>query len=199
MNDVEKWGLALFILGVIAVLLLHIYHLKGAAIAQAMKQDTLDVIHESHVELLKFLAMLGIKGQQASAATLTNSGITPADPGTKIEIKAIPIPPAPRTTDTVNGVAVPTGVTTKQFTSLVVAIQGVAAMLSNADLNTALLSSSQAWWESLGDYFREMLLLKSEGALRDKFLTLSQAQTPPALMLTTETLAAGRQAAGITK
>lgn len=80
---------------------------------------------------------------------------------------------------TVNGVAVPAGMTLEQFQLLVTARQGVAGDLANAFLAENLATQSDAYFDSLGHYFVRELLAQaptdSPLASRMKFYAESHA------------------------
>jgi len=191
MDNTVRNGLILLALGLIAWLVLHVYHLKGAALMQAAKQDTLDTIHEGHLEVLKLLALFngggGAKPAQGAQAT-----VAAATPGAVLKIDA-----APPVVENCNGVPVPEGMTLASFTALVTAIQGAAAMLANDNLHAALLASTQAWWDNLGPYFREALLALSGDDVFLAFHALS-LKGVPLITLTPAQRIAAKQAAGIT-
>ncbi len=118
-------------------------------------------------------------------STTTFGGTEPA--GTVTDVAAVP---------TMNGVPVPDGMDLDVFTQLVVATQGVAAMLSNPNLHDALASSSQAWWDALGPMFREELILQAPANLKVGLSALGSAG--PALVMPPDHVqAAANLAAGL--
>lgn len=102
--------------------------------------------------------------------------------------------------DNVNGSPIPAGMTQASFGQLVNAVSGVAVMLANTALHTALLASSAAWWaNSLGAYYREQLLAQATGDVLAAMTALSTAAGAPALVpITPAQQSAANQAAGVT-
>jgi hypothetical protein len=84
-------------------------------------------------------------------------------------------PTASNQDGTVNGVAIPAGMTETTFTQLVVAKQGVMTFLdpkADASVQDEIATASDAWFEALGPYFVQQLA------------ELSVAGTPIALRVT---------------
>lgn len=108
------------------------------------------------------------------------------------QVGVITAPPQPAT---MNGVPTPAGLTDSQFVSLVVAVQGVQAMVSNPDLHASLMASTQAWWNALGPFFREELLKLGPADLTIGLSALAQAG-PALVPITPDQQTAALQAVG---
>lgn len=74
---------------------------------------------------------------------------------------------------TVNGIAVPVGLTLADFVSLVLATQAAASQLADVALAPFLVAASEAWWNSLGEFFREEFVAQS--AANPKYSAFSTA------------------------
>jgi hypothetical protein len=175
------------VLGALAVTLHLLPKQKDPTIAKAQADvDSLWDVVVSHFEK-KASAPTSVAALSVNH-TVTVGGNTPTpDP------VVAPAPVIP----TANGVPVPAGMDLGTFTQLVAAVSSAGVMLSAPHMDASLIGSSQAWWNSLGDFYREALLHEATGPVLEAFRTLSVAAGAPApLSVSATQWAAATQAAG---